>query len=92
MQFMILLSALLASLSGMVAGERQPVRAAAQVQSSAFVSTAQAEAHPAVAQVREQAADAAGVAAREPKGTASPQHATQPTVRERLSLKQSWLE
>jgi hypothetical protein len=90
LQFMILLSALLASLSGLVAGERAPVRAHAQVQASAFVSAVEAEAtavaFPAIALVF------AGLIARLLR-RAWPTHAATPQLRlaTRLALKQSWL-
>ncbi len=87
---MILLSALLASLSGLVAGERMPVGARQQVEASAFVAVAEAVAVAAVSLV------AAWVALR---GPAAPQQRTpapayrivQPSARRRLALKQSWL-
>jgi len=89
LQFMILLSALLASLSGLVAGERVPARAPAQVQASAIVSAAQSEAVVAVSQARIAPERVASTEGRTPvaRDMASPLD-----VRSRLTLKQSWLE
>jgi len=91
LQFMILLSALLASLTGFVSGERQPVRAQTQVQASAVLATAQPEASVAVTQARrfiaawQQRASSAAL-------LGTPQAvAPAPRLHTRLALKQSWL-
>ncbi len=86
---MILLSALLASLSGLVAGERAPMRAPAQVQASAFVAAVSSEAVVAVSQARIAPERIAGPERRAP---AARQAAPSLSVRTRLTLKQSWLE
>ncbi len=91
LQFMILLSALLASLSGLVAGERAPVGAPAQVQASAIVSAAQSEAVVAVSQVRQLAAPVR-IASPDFRVRTAAYAAPQPDLRTRLTLKQSWLE
>ncbi len=88
LQFMILLSALLASLSGLVGGERAPVHAP-QVQASAVVSAVSAEAAATVSQARIAPAHVAGPERR----TSEVRHAAPLlSVRTRLTLKQSWLE
>ncbi|MBO9580220.1 MAG: hypothetical protein J7498_04945 [Sphingobium sp.] len=90
MQFMILLSALLASLSGLVAGERSPVGAPAQVQASALVSAAETIAVEAIALVAAWAVFAA-IGAPRRKVLAAYYPVAQPRLAIRLSLKQSWL-
>ena len=90
LQFMILLSALLASLTGFVAGERQPVRAAAQVQASSAFVTAQPEAAVVVAKARKFVI-AHSVNTPVHRITATRTVAATPRVRTRLALKQSWL-
>ncbi len=88
---MILLSALLASLSGLVAGERQPVRAAAQVQASALVSAAETQAAAVVAE-REQGAMARPALTMQRRAPAPAYVVAVPHPRTRLALEQSWLE
>lgn len=89
LQFMILLSALLASLSGLVAGERAPVGAVAQVQASATVSAVEAVAVSAVALVAAWAAFALIAA---PRRAARRAYAiARPGLAARLAIKQSWL-
>lgn len=90
LQFMIFLSALLASLTGLVAGERQPVRA--QVEMSAGATLASADRAVAVAQ------PVMGLATPDRSGPTPVQaHASGATPvqvipgRTRLALKQSWL-
>jgi hypothetical protein len=90
LQFMILLSALLASLSGLVAGERAPVRAHAQVQASAFVSAVEAEASTASSAVPA-LAFAGHVVRPERQARATDAATPQPRLSLRLALKQSWL-
>jgi len=88
---MILLSALLASLTGLVSGERQPVRAHTQVQASAVLATAQPEASVAVAQARRFIA-AAGQERVSAVPLGTPQAAVAALrLHTRLALKQSWL-
>lgn len=85
---MILLSALLASLTGLVSGERQPVRA--QVELSAAVAAVQAEA----AQARPAAPQVQAQAIRVDRGVsvaAVAQPARIATIGVRLATKQSWL-
>lgn len=89
MQFMILLSALLASLSGMIAGERAPVNAPAQVQASAVVSVVEAVAAVAVALVSAWAALAGTTPRRRPVAIRA--YDVAPRLKARLSLKKSWL-
>lgn len=90
MPFMILLSALLASLSGLVAGERSPVGAPAQVQASALVSAVETAAVAAVALVAAWAVFAV-IATPRSKVLAAHYPVAQPRLATRLSLKQSWL-
>lgn len=90
LQFMILLSALLASLSGLVSGERAPVRAHAQVQASAVVSAVEAVAVATVSLVAAWAAFGI-VAAPRRRVAAVAYTVAQPRLARRLSLKQSWL-
>jgi hypothetical protein len=87
---MILLSALLASLSGLVSGEREPVRAHAQVQASAVISAVEAVAVATVSLVAAWAAF--GVLAAPRRRTVAVAYAiARPRLAQRLSLKQSWL-
>lgn len=90
MQFVIFLSALLASLTGLVAGERQPVRA--QVEMSTAGAVAMAEKAVAIAQPVREPGLSAQPAAR-PLRVAAPAAAPARTakVHTRLALKQSWL-
>lgn len=90
MQFMILLSALLASLSGLVSGEREPVRAHAQVQASAVVSAVEVVAVATVSLVAAWAALGV-IAAPRRRAFAAAYAVAQPRLARRLSLKQSWL-
>ena len=90
LQFMILLSALLASLSGLVAGERPPVGAPAQVQASAFIAAAETVAVAAVALVAAWMAFR-GTVSRRRRAVARTYEVAQPRLATRLSLKQSWL-
>jgi len=90
LQFMILLSALLASLSGLVAGERAPVRAHAQVQASAFVATVETEAAAVVALSTAWLAFRGAVALLRRASRRSFAVAA-PRLAQRLALKQSWL-
>jgi hypothetical protein len=87
---MILLSALLASISGLVAGDRQPVRAHAEVQASAVVAAVEAVAVAAVALVAGWTVLRRGRAPRR-RAFASAYAVAQPRLATRLSLKQSWL-
>src|SRR5689334_22854142 len=87
LQFMILLSALLASLSGLVSGEREPVRAHAQVQASAVVSAIEAIAVGTVSLVAAWVAFAI-VAAPRRRTLATAYAVAQPRLARRLSLKQ----
>ena len=90
MQLMILLSALLASLSGLVSGERQPVGAPTQVQASAVAAAAETVAVAAIALVAAWALlGAVGSPWRRPFAAAY--RVAQPCLRRRLALKQSWL-
>lgn len=90
MQFVIFLSALLASLTGLVAGERQPVRAQVEMSASGAASVAEkavAAVQPAIdlARTRLPSTRPAALAAR----TDVPARVM--TGRTRLALKQSWL-
>jgi len=89
-QFVIFLSALLASLTGLVAGERQPVRA--QVEMSTTRAVAMAEKAVATVQLAGDPGLSVQPAAR-PMRIATPVAAPTRTakVRTRLALKQSWL-
>lgn len=87
---MILLSALLASLSGLVAGERAPVRAHAQVQASAFVAAVEVAAVAAVSLVAAWLA-LSGPAPAQRRTPVSVWSVPQPRLARRLALKQSWL-
>ncbi len=87
---MILLSALLASLSGLVAGERAPVHASAQVHASAAVAASESAAVVAVALVAAWMAFRRGAS---PRGRlfVADYRIAQPRLARRLATKQSWL-
>lgn len=87
---MILLSALLASLSGLVSGERQPAGAPTQVQASTVMATAEAVTVAAISLVAAWAV-LATVAGPRRKIPATAYRIAQPRLARRLALKQSWL-